>query len=299
MNYFEKLFLGTSLLFGIVLVFLLGLYFDMGDVFSSSINKGGYVTRGTAIDRLVDNLARTRRTVKRESTGGSYSFGHVPRISPSVAFAGSSMKISSGRYYKRSPRGGEELVTRYTKYLHDLGFKNSRYIQMKALAQNRTILRRSLPVARKLSASGDFEEAILVLEEALGELPEDDYEQREQLVSKIVELCLRGGFIDKGRAFAEKRIELESKVLGLESESKLMEKKAFARRVKSDLQCLEKKQNHLAQAFASMEERQQKTGKYNGIMAEEKVAFKAEILGLKSRGEISSKVYSEMLDAIK
>jgi len=299
MNYFEKLFLGTSLLFGIVLVFMLGLYFDMGDVFSSSINKGGFVTRGTAIDRLVDNLDRTRRTVKDKSAGGSCSFGHVPRISPSAAFAGAPNSIRSGRYFRPPSRGGEELVARYEKYLRDLGFKNSQYIEMKALAQNRTIVRKSLPVARRLSASGDFEEAILVLEEALDKLPEGDYEQREQLVSKIVELSLRAGFINKGRAFAEKRIELESKILGLESESKLMEKKAFASRVNSDLKCLLRKEIHLSEAFASMEKRQEKTGKYNGIFAEEKVAFKAEILGLKSRGEISSKVYSEMLDTVK
>jgi hypothetical protein len=298
MNYFEKLFLSTTLLFGIVIFFLFGLYFDMGDMFSSSINKSGVVTRGAAIDRLVDNLDKTRR-IKKVAGDGSCSFGHVERVGTPSSMTKSDISRRYDRYFKSPVKKGEQRVEQYKAYLLKQGFSNPEYIEMKALAQDQTVLKRCMPVSRKLSASGDFEEAIAVLEDALNELPVNDSEQRLKITMQIVQLCLRGGFLEKARDRTEKQIALESRILNLEAQSKLMEKKHFARRVQEEISSLDKKRSQLGTVFASLEKRKQETGKLNGLLSEEKVALKAEALGLKSKGEISGEVYSRMLKSIE
>lgn len=299
MNYFEKLFLSTTLLFGIAIVFLLGLYFDLGDMFSSSIGKGGFVTRGTAIDRLVDSLDKTRRSTKRIISDGSASFGHIPRVGGSFPMSKSDISGRYKGYFKNHIKEGEERVEQYKEFLRKQGFENKEFIEMKSLAQDKTVMRKHLPVSRRLSAAGEFEEAVFVLEEALAELHEEDHEQRRMIISKIVELCLRGGLMDKAHDFTSKQIELEAKILTIESNSMLMEKKSYSSKVNADLLTVERKRREVDAAFASMKKRQQETGKYDGLFTEEKIALKAEALGLKSKGEISNELYKKMLSSIK
>jgi hypothetical protein len=119
------------------------------------------------------------------------------------------------------------------------------------------------------------------------------------LASKIVELCLRGGFIDKAHKFTGIHIDLESKILTIESTSKLMEKKVYSSKVNADLKTVARKRKEVDSVFASMKKRKKDTGKYNGLLTEEKIAMKAEALGLKSKGEISNEMYKEMLSTLE
>jgi len=297
MNYFEKIFLGTTTFVGIVLFFLMGLYFDLGDMFSESMKSGGFVTRGATIDRLVDKMDKVRR-VRKTAMVGDGGFGHISRVMPSIPRSRAGISARFRRFYKSHIKSGKERVEQYRAHLLKQGFQNKEYIQMKALAQDKTVLTRAIPVAIKLSAAGDIEEAITVLEDALTELPEGDYEQRIKLVEKLIELSLRAGLIDKAHSFAKMQLKLDSQILSLESESKLMEKKVFAGRVNAAIKSLEDKRNNMDKIFSSFRKRQRETGKYNGVLPEEKIQFKAEIMGMKAKGEISSEVYSEMLDSL-
>ena len=299
MNYFERLFLSTSVLFGIVILFLLGLYFDMGDLFSSSIGKGGFVTRGAAVDRLIDRLDRTRRVAKKKRSEGACSFGHISRAGATFSMSKGDISNRYRKYFSGSKKIGNDRVDQYRQYLKEQGFKNKKFIEMKSLAQDKTVMNKYLPISRKLSAAGEFEEAICTLEEALAELPQGDYEQRIKLVSKIVELCLRGGFIDKAHQFTAIHIDLESKILTIESTSKLMETKVYSSKVNADLKTVARKRKEVDSAFAAMKKRKKGTGKYDGLFTEEKIAIKAEALGLKSKGEISDEMYKKMLSTLE
>lgn len=298
MNYFEKLFLSTTLLFGIVMAFLFGLYFDIGDMFSSSLNKGGISTRGGSVDRLVERLDRKRRT-RKVAGDGSCTFGHVARVGTSSSMNKADIANRYNRFFKSQVKEGFERVEQYKAYLLKQGFSNPEYIEMKALAQDRTVLKKCMPVSRRLSASGDLEEAIAVLEDALSQLPLNDSEQRIKITQKIIQLCLRGGSLDKARKYTEIQIDLESRILRLEGQSKLMEKKHFARKVQANMGELEKKRAAVGTMFAALEKRKRETGKINGLLPDEKIAYKAEALGLKSKGEISNEVYTSMLKSLE
>jgi len=293
MSYLEKLFLGTMALFALAMLFMFGLYFDIGDMFRGGLDQAGQLTRGAAVDRVIDSLERAAR--RAPAVAKRREDGRPVRNTPTFVCASRTIADRYKRLFGAKPERMELKVAGHKKFLLSQGFTNEEFIEMEALAQDREAADRALREVNTLMVKGNAKGAAAALERALTELDPKNHVIRSEILQKLLKLYLAQNELEKAKHLMREMIGLQEKILLVRSNSKLMSKPGYRQGVETGLDVVRKQMTGIDSAFDDLERRKQETGRWDGYTAEERSNAKASLLEARSAGEITQQEFDEGL----
>ena len=293
MGYLEKIFLGTMVLFALGIFFIFALYFDVGDMFSGSLDRRGAISRGAAVDRIIDGIeTRVRRSgPKKKRVLTSRAASAAPRFST----RGSAIKQRYEKLFPRKIKKGAARVEQYRRFLRGQGFSNNEFIEMEALAQNKTVVKRYIPMVQQFIADGDFEEAIKLLEKALQEINPKNLKVKAILLDKLTQVKMMNNDLDGAQQASDEMFSNNQRIIEIKAATKLADNSKFQEELGKERERLSNSRSAQREFFADLNKRKLATGRWDGYLMEERAQIKASIMSARSAGKMSQQEYDDIL----
>ncbi len=296
MGYLEKIFLGTMVLFALGIFFIFALYFDVGDMFTGALDQRGAISRGAAVDRLIDNIEKRARRAgpKKRRVRTSRSASAAPRFSTS----GGAIKKRYAKFFPRKIKKGAARVEQYRKFLRGQGFSNNEFIEMEALAQDKTVMKRYIPFVKQFIADGEFDEAIKLLEKALREINPKNLKVKGELLNKLVQVKMMANDLDGAQRASDERLDNADKMLQIKANTKLIDNSNFKIELNRERETLSRSRDAQKDFFVNLQKRKMATGRWDGYLMEERAQIKANIMRARSEGKMSQEEYNDVLQKL-
>lgn len=297
MGYLEKIFLGCMALFALFILFIFGLYFDLGEMFRGGMDRSGTLTRGAAVDRVVDRLetvARSAPAVEERARSGRRSL----RSAPSFPSTRTAVRARWERIFKPPTPSLADRVEKHRRFLVKQGFVSKDFIEMEALAQNRTVPDRVIPRVRRLLADGDFEGATAALEQALTEVEPANLKIRQELIAQLAEIQFMAGDLEGAQKYTALNNDALGRILDVQSRSELMKNERGREQVDRSKRLLEERRAGMEKAFEELRKRKAETGAIDGFRAEEKTQLKVALRKAADEGKLSREEYQEVVEGL-
>ncbi len=288
MGYLEKVFLGSLLLFALIILFMFGLYFDLGSMLQGSLRKGSSSTGargyGSSLERLeresVDPEIRVRRT-----SAPSY----VTRAA--VSYDTQAAEANFAAIYARvstvqPPPTLEERQEFKRKQLRDKGYGDP-YIEMELGRMNKRPVEEAHDRADELMKQGLYDDAEAMLLELMSELEPGDLMTMQRYNMKLQEVYFESGQLDKYRSRMQEIFALEERILALQAASPDMNDKWDSEAVKLRQQELAQKRSEFGGWFQEYSAYAQETGGKAQLTDSMRSRVKAELLRGKEAGKVS------------
>lgn len=181
----ERLFLGTMMVTGLLILGLFGLYFDLGDMVAGSFGRAG-----PTFSQDLDLIRERRRA--------SYGQKKKPlTTSGGLGGPGASRPSSRPDYerliIRRPQPSRQEMIDREIRRLQRKGYTDEQYMNMRALYQVDRSLIATFDQYDRLVAEGDLEAAIALLQEALEGLDEENRYGRRDVLRYIYQAHILAG----------------------------------------------------------------------------------------------------------
>jgi hypothetical protein len=209
----ERLFLGSMLLVGLLILFLFGLYFDIGDMVAGTF-------KGNAVGFGQDQAMITRR--RRASYKEKKPARSAPRLHHSGAGGGSTRPPNYRRYITSLPRiPRDTLIDREVRRLQRKGFVDEEFIRMRAIY---TIDRSLIPFFDRydqLMDAGDHQGAIDVLLEALAGVEEKNLLGKRDILRYLYQAYIMGGEDTQATRRFEELTLLHERIVAIEERAEL------------------------------------------------------------------------------
>jgi len=287
-GYLEKVFLGTMVLFALVIGFLFSLYFDLGKFLQGEFTKADTITRGAAVDRLVDRLEHTARTRPEPGEPVRREGNRCTRTAPSFAQSRAAVAERYAALYRPHRPSRDERVEQYRRFLVSQGFSNKAYIELESLAQDRRALQSVLPTVRASMHAGDYDSAVLMLEQALRDVPEANMHLRLEIISMLSEAHIMAKDLGKARESVQRGIELQQRILDIKSKTILMDIPHVRETIEEQRSTLAQRRGDVDKAFTDMQRRIDQTGSVDGFTSEEQTTIKLKLGEMLRDGKITS-----------
>ena len=293
MGYLEKIFLGTMVLFALGIFFIFALYFDVGDMFTGSLDRRGAISRGAAVDRIIDGIeTRTRRAgPKKKRVLSSRAACAAPRFSTK----GGAIKQRYEKLFPRKIKQGAARVDQYRRFLRGQGFSNNDFIEMEALAQNKTVVKRYIPIVNQFVADGEFGEAIKILEKALREINPKNLKVKSILLDKLTQVRMMNNDLDGAQQASDEMFSNNQRIIELKAATKLAENTKFQEELGKERERLSASRDAQKEFFADLNKRKLATGRWDGYLMEERAQVKANIMSARSAGKMTQQEYDDIL----
>ena len=297
MGYLERIFLGTMVLFALGMFFIFALYFDVGDMFTGTLDKRGTISRGAAVNRLIEGIERKNR-VKPDKSSDANTFSRRARAAPNFSCSRRAIRSRYDRFFPRKIKRGLKRVEQYRKILRKKGYTNEDYIEMEALAQNKEVEKGCVPPAERAMAEGRFSTAIELLEQALKEINPKNLKLRTLLLQKLTQARLLNNDLEAAQRSQDKVLALSERILNIKSQSKLIDSEEYKEEINRERKQLLERRDIQEKFFKDLQRRKEITGSWNGYLNEERAKMKAGLMKAKREGKISEKQYQEVLDQL-
>lgn len=181
----ERLFLGTMMVTGLLILGLFGLYFDLGDMVAGSFGRAG-----PTFSQDLDLIRERRRA--------SYAQEKKPLMTSGGLGGPSASRPSSPpnheRLIIRRPQPSrDELIDREIRRLQRRGYVDEQYLRMRAVYAIDRSLVAAFDAYDRLSAAGDFEGAIEAIQDALEHLEEENLYGKRDLLRYLYQAHIQAG----------------------------------------------------------------------------------------------------------
>lgn len=215
MGYLERLFVGTMLLTGLLILFFFGLYFDLGDMVAGSFGTTPTLRTGMELDHIREGRRRGYETER--PTGAA-----LPPPAPLQGRPRPSSPVDYGRFVHRSPAiSPEVLLDREVRRLQRQGFVNEEFIQMRAIYE---VDRSLVPIFDRydqLIASGDTEGAIAELLAAREALDKKNLLGLRDILQYLGQAYVLAGKDGDASANLKELMDLQERILAIEQQAEL------------------------------------------------------------------------------
>lgn len=204
MNYLEKVFLGTMLLFLTIVLFFFGLYFDLYEMLWGAVKESEPLLSAGEFAYTRAAMERAARPIEimPESLGNSY-FG----------LPGSAEELSR-LYDFMPPRPGPQAVVGWWRErLKSEGMIDGDLLEMEALGHDREAYGELMVRVNALARARDLETAAMALEEGLRAVePRNLYVQQDMLL-RLIEIYRLAGKDREAEQAARKLSEVAEQIL--------------------------------------------------------------------------------------
>lgn len=300
MGYLEKVFLGTLLLFALLIIFMFGLYFDVGSMLQASARKMDSAGAHGGFERSTAQVER--QAVKAEITVKdtlSTPFARRPVALSGVSAGDANFVAIFAQCNQAAPNPTvEQLGDKKRKELASKGF-SSEYIEMEVRGDDDKAVYDSCEQIDALIAKRSFDEAERLLLEQIGALDPRDLMNLQRLRMKLQQVYFESEQLDKYREVMKSVFETEEKILSIQAASPLIEDKRIADGLKKEQEALQSKKAEFDPWFDHIQKQAQETGSVHKLPETMKAEIKAGLLREKEAGRITPQDLQDALSQLE
>jgi hypothetical protein len=295
MDSLEKLFVSCLVLFGLFILFLFGLYFDLGDMVTASLSRGELAATsiGHTHDLISEMEWRARpREILPTALGSSHPRG-------GEVFDGAEMERSVLKANRRTPGTitGKDMVAWKRKQLVRAGVASEALLDMEALAEDRDEYRRVMAEVDRLTADRRPAEAARVLAEAVGQHDPKNVIVLKDYLTRLVQLHLEARQVEKAKEVSRRLYESLDKILAIRhtTAGEGVEKSA----VEEEIASLNDQKQRLDQTYQDLERRTRETGTPLGLTSVEKGQIRDAVTRAYREGKLPEDEYRKTLKELE
>jgi hypothetical protein len=289
METLEKLFLSFLTLFGMFILFLFGLYFDLGEMLASNFHREERQNTGSGVtDHLIDGAEERGRTKEIMPT----ALQAPGAVTSDDSLDINEMMKASMRYNNRTlpPPTTKELMGTKRAQLVAQGVTREEVLELEALGVDCEDRNVKLAEARRAAAEKRWDDAARILGEGIANTNPKNLLALRDYHQFLVQLYYDAKQIDKGREAARKLWDILDRIImirGLDN--------ARPDYIQKEQAQLKAEKERLDLLYQEMEKRQAETGSPVGLTAAEKSQIKEAITKAHTEGKMSDDEYQRAL----
>lgn len=292
MDSLEKLFLSCLVLFGMFILFLFGLYFDLGDMLASTFHRDERSATGVGItDRLIDKMEEHARV--REIMPGHLE---IPRFaSMDDSMGAEEMAKSAMRALGRGnpPMTGEMIMKLKRASLVASGVQREEVLEMETLAADREASSKVMREATRLAGEKRFAEAANKLQEAIGQTSPKNILVLRDYLNLQVQLYLDAKQVDKAKEAARKLYEVLDRIVAVRTLD------GPRPELEGEIALLKTEKERLDSLYQDLQKRMEETGSPVGLTATEKAQIKDAMTRARSAGNMTEEEYQRAIKELE
>lgn len=290
MDSLEKLFLSCLVLFGMFILFLFGLYFDLGDMLASSLHRDERNATGVGItDHLIEKMEERARPREIMPTnldlprgGGGSSDGEemAKQAMRALGRGTPPMSVKTIRQLKRASLIGQ-------------GIQREEILEMEELAADREEPSRVNRQVLQYAQQKEYGKAIAELQNAINRTDPKNLMVLREYLGLQVQLYLDNKDVEKAKESARKLYELLDKMMAIRSlggATPAMEQEVA--RIKTE-------KERLDGIYQELQKRMEETGSPMGLTAAEKAQMKEAMTRARQSGSMSEEEYRRAIKELE
>jgi hypothetical protein len=291
MDSLEKLFLTCLTLFGMFILFLFGLYFDLGEMLASTIARDDHNATGIGMNATMVDGAEARGTPRELMPTALNIPGGSSGDLQDREEAEYALLRSIGRTYTK-PTSKQIMGSRRAELMRQ-GVAREEVLELEALAADDEEPRRILLEARRLADQKHLAEALKLLTEALAVTnPKNLLAQREYM-QLMVQLQLDLKNVEGAKETARRLYDTLDRVVMIRNlEGGKPEFEAERERLRAEKERLD----HL---YQDLQKRTDETGSPMGLTAKEKADIRDAMTKARGEGKMSEEEYQRALKELE
>lgn len=277
----EKLFVTCLIMFGLLILFMFGLYFDLGELVEGWWRRDEpYATGVGQAARMVEEMERLAVPAPVEPRPELRA--QLPALPPDVVAAAAGMP---------APLSGKDWVEIKRAQLKARGHTHPDYIEMIALAEDREDIEEVFKRVSHLLSEGRPHQALRLLQDALGSVDPKNLMAQRDVWAHIVSISLEAKDLKKAREGAYELYGLLERITALSSVAQAQSQEDLSRSIAT----IKLQKERLEEAFADIERRMRETGTPGGLTAAEKDEVREALKKARQEGKISSEEHDRVL----
>ena len=288
MDSLEKLFLSCLVLFGMFILFLFGLYFDLGDMLASSLHRDERNATGVGItDHLIEKMEEHARPHEIMPTALE-----VPR---GGGGDGDEMARQAMRALGRvtPPMSGKTIIQLKRSSLLAQGIQREEILDMESLAADREEPSRVTREVYRLAAEKKYAEAARALQEAINHTDPKNLIVLRDYLGLQVQVYMDGHEVERAKESARKLYDMLDRMMAIRSlEGKTPALEQEIARIKSE-------KERLDSLYQELQKRMEETGSPLGLTASEKSQMKEAMTRARQSGSMSEEEYKRAIKELE
>lgn len=291
MDSLEKLFLSCLVLFGMFILFLFGLYFDLGDMLASSFHRDEHAATDIGMtDRLIEKMEAANRPREIMPTHLD-----IPRFAGGDDSSSDEIARQAARALGRAvaPMNGKQIMQLKRASLMASGIQREEVLEMESLAADREEPSRVMRDARRLAGEKRYAEAARVLQDGIGAANPKNFLVLRDYLGLQVQVYLDGRQVDKAKESARRLYEMLDRIMAIRTlEGKTPE-------LEREIAMIKGEKDRLDSLYQDLQKRAEETGSPIGITAAEKVQMKEAMTRARQSGNMSEEEYQRALKELE
>lgn len=291
MDSLEKLFLSCLVLFGMFILFLFGLYFDLGDMLASTFHRDERAATDIGItDRLIEKMeehARPREIMPMHLD--------IPRFASQDDTSGDETARLAMRAlgYAVAPMNGKQIMQLKRASMLASGVQREEVLDMESLAADREEPSRVMREAQRLAGEKRFVEAAKVLQDAIGQTNPKNLLVLRDYLALQVQVYLDGRQVDKAKESARKLYEMLDRVMAIRT------LEGRTPQLEHEIAMLKTEKERLDSLYQDLQKRAEETGSPVGLTATEKGQMKEAMTRARQSGSMSEEEYQRAIKELE
>lgn len=289
MDSLEKLFLSCLVLFGMFILFLFGLYFDLGDMLASSLHRDERAATGVGItDHLIEKMEEKSRpreimpTVLDLPRGGGSSDGEEMAKQAMRALGRSTppMSVKTIKQLKRASLMGQ-------------GVTNEQILEMEELGSDREEPSRVNREVLRYAQQKEYGKAAAELQNAINRTDPKNLMALREYYGLQVQLYLDNKEVEKAKESARKLYELLDKMMAIRSLG------GTTPAMEQEIARIKTEKERLDGIYQELQKRMEETGSPMGLTAAEKTQMKEAMTRARQSGSMSEEEYRRAIKELE
>lgn len=295
MDSLEKLFVSCLVLFGLFILFLFGLYFDLGDIVAGMLHRDEKGATGVGLtDELIRQMEWKARPREVMPT-------HLIDSADLQNFSGAddaSMEYSVMHAYCGLPRAmtGREKVQVRRKQLVQQGFTREEFLEMESLGEDRDEFQRTIIEVDQLAAGKHYAEAAKLLGTTIEQAnPKNLLLLRDGLRYQM-QLFLDAKQFDRAKETSRRLYDVLDRILTIKGVAYPEDQRQGLDKTLAELKAEKARLDEIYQDF---QKRTAETGSPTGITADEKAQMKEALTKARQEGKITDEEYKRTVKELE
>lgn len=291
MDSLEKLFLSCLVLFGMFILFLFGLYFDLGDMLASSFHRDEHAATDIGVtDRLIEKMEERNRPREIMPTHLD-----IPRFASLDERSGDETARQAMRALGRvmAPMSGKQIIQLKRQSMLASGVQREEVIEMESLAADREELSKVMREAHRLAGEKRFAEAAKALQDAMGQTNPKNLLVLRDYLGLQVQVYLDGRQVDKAKESARKLYEMLDRIVAIRT------LEGRTPQIEHEIAMLKSEKDRLDSLYQDLQKRVEETGNPVGLTAVEKGQMKEAMTRARQSGTMSEEEYQRAIKELE
>lgn len=291
MDSLEKLFLSCLTLFGMFILFLFGLYFDIGEMLASTIQRDDRTATGIAMNAsMIDTAEERGRPRELMPTALSIPSSGGGDLQDRAEAEHAVLRRLGVTYTKPTAK---QMVTTRREELKSQGVTREEVLELESLAADFEEPARILGDARRLAEQKRFAEAAKMLADALAATNAKNLLVQRDYLNLLVQMQLELKQVDAAKETARRQYEVLERIVMIRNlEGGHAGLQAEAERLRAEKERLD----HL---YQDLQKRTEETGSPMGLTPKEKADIRDAITKARSEGKMSEDDYQRALKELE